>query len=36
VQSAGEAEMALEISARGAEKFQDGFGLRRHKRLLYH
>jgi hypothetical protein len=36
MQAAGEAEMTLQIGAGGAKQFQDGFGLRSHKGLLYH
>ena len=36
VQPAGQAEMALQIGAGGTEQVKNGFGLRRHKRLLYH
>ena len=36
VQSAGEAEMALQVGAGGTEQIEDRLGLRRHKGLLYH
>ena len=36
VQSAGQAKMAFEVSAGGAEQIENGIGLRRHKGLLYH
>jgi hypothetical protein len=36
VKTAGETEMTLKICAGFAEKLENGFSLRRHKRLLYH
>ena len=36
VQSAGESEMAIQVGAGGPEQIKNGFGLRRHKGLLYH
>jgi hypothetical protein len=36
VHPASETEVALERSAGLPEKFENCFGLRRHKRLLYH